>query len=86
MCWSFSGCAKIRETSGIEDKWAAQEGDEPRMSPSISCLHVLEMEVVRFSSYWVILKAVSAFAVTNEQGGLCIVNFELDSSPTFKLN
>jgi len=42
------------------------------------------MEVIWFSSFWVILKTVSA--VTNEQGGLCIVNFELDSSPTFQLN
>lgn len=38
---SFSGCAKIRQTSGIEDERAAQEGVERHTSP-ISCIPVLE--------------------------------------------
>ncbi len=61
----------------MDDLRAAQEGDGPQMSPSISSLHVLQMEVVQLRTFWVILKTISAFAVTTEQGGLCIVNFEL---------
>lgn len=82
----FSGCAKIRQTSGTDDNRAAQEGDGQQTSPSFSGLHVHQMEVVQLSSFWVILKTASAFAVTNEQGGLCIVNFELDTSFTFIFN
>lgn len=38
---SFSGCAKIRQTSGTEDERAAQEGVGTHTSP-ISCIPVLE--------------------------------------------